>query len=125
MTRIVLVDDDRTINIIHAAIIRRFRADIEIVSYESATKMLDDLESLLTPNFDKLIFLIDINMPEISGFDCIHKLDATSPDLHHRASLYLLTSSLDERDRAMAKMDPKIREMLAKPLDDHTLKRIL
>lgn len=125
MTKIVLVDDDRTINIIHTAIIRRFRADIETKSFESAADMLDELNSLLTPDFDKLIFLIDINMPEINGFSCIEKMTTASPTILEKANLYLLSSSLDERDRALAKMDPKICEMLSKPLDDATLTRIL
>ncbi len=117
MIRFLLIDDDDIISVIHPATIQRAisDSDIEITpsGYE-AIALIDELIELqeAPPNY---IFL-DINMPEISGFEFLDRLTETELDFLKDSKIIMLSSSVNQKDIERAKTYPMIRDFISKPL---------
>lgn len=77
MIRIAVVDDDKTIfNQIHQYISEAFGEEIKVEKYESSTAFFTDSDNLKY----NMIFL-DIDMPEINGFELAEMLKNVKPDI--------------------------------------------
>ncbi len=117
MIRFLLIDDDDIISVIHPATIQRAisDSDIEITpSGNEAIALIDELIELqeAPPNY---IFL-DINMPEISGFEFLDRLTETELDFLKDSKIIMLSSSVNQKDIERAKTYPMIRDFISKPL---------
>lgn len=101
----ILIDDDPSNNIICSINIRKVFKHAEIVSFELP---LEGLEYLLSLN-EKLIsdrnvvLLLDINMPILSGFDVLDQMqNAANKDLLYKIKTYILSSSIDPKDKEIS-----------------------
>jgi two-component SAPR family response regulator len=70
--KILLIDDDRIFNFLHSKIIERINSKHDIIAYESPFEALQYLLNLSESDLPDIIFL-DINMPELNGFEFINK----------------------------------------------------
>jgi CheY-like chemotaxis protein len=117
MIRFLLIDDDDIISVIHPATIQRAisNSDIEIApSGNDAIALIDELIHLQESPPD-YIFL-DINMPEISGFEFLDSLTETELDFLKNSKIIMLSSSVNQQDIERAKSYPMIRDFVSKPL---------
>lgn len=117
MIRFLLIDDDDIISVIHPATIQRAisDSDIEITpSGNEAIALIDELIHLEESPPD-YIFL-DINMPEISGFEFLDLLTETELDFLKDSKIIMLSSSVNQKDIERAKTYPMIRDFISKPL---------
>ncbi|MFM7726649.1 MAG: response regulator, partial [Flavobacteriales bacterium] len=71
-----------------------------------------------------LIFL-DIRMPELDGFEFLKELEAMPAGTFDAVTIYMLTSSLDDRDRMKALKSPLVSGFKNKPLTEAKLLEIL
>ena len=62
--------------------------------------------------------LLDINMPEMSGFEFLERLVALQPRLEQQAAVVMLSSSDDVKDRVRASSFPCVKGHLVKPIDE-------
>ncbi len=127
MSRILLIDDDPINNFLNKKIINEFvSSEIKVkdfLSPEDALKMLIHQSKNEKEELPEIIFL-DINMPEMSGFEFL--------DLYIKNGLnllpivvYILSSSLDPYDIEISNSYAVIKEFISKPLEAETVKRIL
>jgi two-component system chemotaxis response regulator CheY len=65
---------------------------------------------------------IDINMPEINGFNLIEKLSPEAKEFLSQSALYMLSSSVDQRDLDRVEASPIIKGFVGKPLTAQFLK---
>jgi CheY-like chemotaxis protein len=124
MKRVFLVDDDEIINHVHSMVISRIDSSVEITLFKSGAQFMNAISRTDSFSFPEMIFL-DIRMPELSGFDV---LDALTND--HRSSLsgtsiYVLSSTLDERDLAKAISYPIVTKFMSKPLTFDVVSELL
>lgn len=117
MIRFLLIDDDDIISVIHPATIQRAIADSDIEITPSGTEALALIDELIqcgesAPNY---IFL-DINMPEISGFEFLDRLTDVERDFLKESKIIMLSSSVNQHDIERAKTYPLIRDFVSKPL---------
>lgn len=118
---VLLVDDDRFINIVQAKAVVKADIGVEVkavTSVEEAFAFLTasggDEETPLIPR-PGIIFL-DINMPGLTGWDFMdlyHKLD---PRQKVKIVVAMLTTSLNPDDQQRAMSDDGIVAFLHKPL---------
>ncbi len=115
--KIMLVDDNP---------IDRFTANIslkkngfaeEVILKESAMEALDYLQQHigLPEELPSLIFL-DINMPEMNGFEFLDAFAKLDPTIHNTCVILMLSTSLNPDDHARAASCPFVRSFLTKPL---------
>ena len=111
--RFILVDDNEADNVYHEIMIRKAGFAGEVLVFETG---VDALAFLQTDTLDQAtcIFL-DINMPQLTGFDVAQALtDGLYPLAEFR--LFMLTSSNWTDDRRRAEAIPLIQGFMVKPL---------
>jgi CheY-like chemotaxis protein len=124
MKRFLLIDDDDIICIVHPAIIRQALPDSEVEIIKSSQEALSFIHEMRENNYPApdAIFL-DINMPELSGFGMLEKLDISDKIYLENTKIYMLSSSVDERDIERVKANPIIADFVGKPLTIDFLKQ--
>ncbi|RIV37703.1 response regulator [Flagellimonas lutimaris] len=117
---ILLVDDDDVTNFVHQHMIKiRFpNIPIRIESNGAAA-----LEYILKKPFNEYLILLDLNMPVMSGLDF---LKAIENDVHRfNLKIYVLSSSIDLRDKHEVDAFSHVESFLQKPLRDNLLDELI
>lgn len=116
MLRVVLIDDDPiSIFVTEKLITKNIQAPIQFFKFQSATLALKEIYSL-KPNF----LFLDLNMPDMNGWDFLDNLNEEPIE----AQVYILSSSIDERDISRASTYKVVKDYLAKPLIKKYIKGI-
>lgn len=117
IVRIMIVDDDPINNTICKHLINRLLPELDVKSFTEPAKALEFIsveyhEDSSIPT----VLLLDINMPEISGWDFLELFKDFSPFVHKQFTINILSSSVDIRDKDRATAIPFISNFLSKPL---------
>jgi CheY-like chemotaxis protein len=64
-------------------------------------------------------------MPDMDGITFLHNLNEFPADLIESIKVFILSSSLDERDKEMANQFPMVKGFLSKPLSIADLNQII
>ncbi|MGV3545772.1 MAG: response regulator [Pedobacter sp.] len=124
--KVLLIDDNDIDLKINYKIIRLSGFFDEIVSAQSGEEGID----YITKNLDKPelwpdFILLDIQMPEMDGFEFLEIYKKfPSPFLDH-CKLAILSSTLDFGDIKKAEANPLVIKLLKKPLYPHELQELL
>ncbi len=124
MKRIFLVDDDEIINHVHSMVIQRIDPSIEISLFRSGSQFVDAVASSDSFSFPNIIFL-DIRMPEKNGFDVLDFLMENYQPRLSETAIYVLSSTLDERDLNKAVSYPIVTKFMSKPLTFDVVSEVL
>lgn len=115
---ILLIDDDEATNFYHQLILEEENTGVYIQSVKSANEGLDfltckgDYSDCPQPG----IIFLDLNMPGMSGWDFLEKYEELSKDIHDRAVITILTTSVNPDDRDRAASISAVKEFVHKPL---------
>lgn len=96
-------------------VINRINPSVEIISFKSGLQFIQAVKASESFCFPEIIFL-DIRMPEMSGFEVLEELTARYKAQLCGTSIYILSSSLDDRDLAKAVSFPIVTKFMSKPL---------
>jgi CheY-like chemotaxis protein len=123
MKHIALVDDDEVINLVHSEVIKRIVHDVQLEIFQSGTQLLEYLRNHEDQSLD--VIFLDIRMPEMDGFEVLEKMEEMNPKASKNARVFVLSSSLDERDLNRAKANPLVTGFIGKPLSFDIFRRLL
>ncbi len=116
--QIFIVDDDPINNLILRKELEKKDASIELIIFENALKAMALIESSnQLPN----LILLDINMPEMSGWEFLRHLENKNMSL----PVFMITSSVVKRDQEKAQNFPLIKDYLIKPLSAQDFDKIV
>lgn len=116
--KIILIDDDPINNLILRKELHKKDNTIELITFETASKAVDFIESSAeVPNF----VLLDINMPEMNGWEFLEYLSRKK----YNMIVFMITSSVVKRDQEKAKKYPLIKDYLIKPLGADDFNKII
>lgn len=125
MAKILLIDDDEINNFTVNAIFRQVDFINSYVIKESGWDALDYLKSVdKKDEFPDLIF-VDINMPEMDGFEFVERYEAMFWPQHQNTKINMLSSSMSERDREKSLNFSCVTEYVYKPLTERKLAELL
>lgn len=116
MNEIWLIDDDRIQNMINQKLLSRMYPDAKMTSFINP---VIPLQKLIKGQSPEIIFL-DINMPELNGFDFLENLVLRNLT----ANIILLSSSIDPNDVSRSDDYEQIKGYVSKPLTRDKLKTI-
>lgn len=116
MINIVLIDDDPISTFITEKLIfRNIKIPYQLFKFESAIDALKDIYNI-KPNY----LFLDLNMPEMSGWDFLENFNYSK----NNPEIYILSSSVDERDIKRASKYRQVKKYLSKPLIKQSIKNI-
>ncbi|MBF9030616.1 response regulator [Rhodobacterales bacterium HKCCE3408] len=92
--------------------IRATMPGCEIVEFDYADDALSWLRTANRPEPE--VIFVDINMPRMSGFDFVDAFEALYPELKSGANVWVMSHSIDPRDRVRAELHPAVKGFLTK-----------
>ncbi len=125
MKKYLLIDDEEIFNFIQSEVINNFNSDSEIITYSSAKEALDYLKNC-SLNGEKCpdFILLDVRMPEMDGFTFLEKLKEFEASFFNCTQIFMLSSSIDERDKQRAFSYNFVKGFMEKPLSEEILNQI-
>lgn len=114
----MLIDDDVTNNIITKKLLLKYNPSFSVQEYKSANEALTALKN---GSFKPSLIFLDINMPDMNGWQFLDKFTA----LRMNVSIYLLTSSVDVLDIERAKTSQYLQGFISKPLTQMKIQQVL
>jgi two-component system chemotaxis response regulator CheY len=122
--RFILIDDEIYSNKISKTFIRKMYANAEIVDFLSPLEALQYVDNNEKDHLVLTAIFLDINMPELNGWQVLEKLQELPMPVKESLSVYMLSSSIDPKDKQKAAEHPLIQGYIEKPLSREILMRI-
>ncbi|MGZ3778584.1 MAG: response regulator [Mucilaginibacter sp.] len=115
--KFILVDDDDFTNILHDIILKDTLGEqTEIEAFTEAEKGLEFIKEKYAESSDHTILFLDINMPRICGWEFLEQFEEFGEAIKRQIDIYILSSSVDGRDRDKAEANKNVKGFLSKPL---------
>jgi CheY-like chemotaxis protein len=124
--RVLLIDDNEIDLFFHDKLIKYQGISEDIVSFTAAQPALEYLADYKnSTDIPPTLILLDIQMPEMDGFDFIRVFETLPPGTKSLCHIVMVSSSLDFGDISKANANPLIIRLLKKPLNIKELKEIV
>lgn len=123
---VLFIDDDEINNFILKEIFES-QYDLKVTIFTEATKALDYIEEAMQQESRSLpnIIFLDIKMPEMDGFDFMDAFEEKNYSENFPVPIFMLTSSVNNRDISRAATYKNIQELVTKPLTFEKLQEIV
>jgi CheY-like chemotaxis protein len=120
----IVVDDDSTNNLICKFAIQKASPGAAIQLFTEPEDALREIKENHEVGGPTLLFL-DINMPSMTGWEFLEIFKEFDAETMQRFTIYILSSSIDDRDRIRANNNPLVSGFLSKPLNAAIVSSIL
>jgi CheY-like chemotaxis protein len=118
MPRFITIDDDPVNNLICKLTIEMVAEKPEILTFTNAAQGFDYIQNQYAASRDKTetVLLLDINMPVMSGWEFLERFDNLGEDIKKLFKIFILSSSVDERDKQRSYANKNVNAFMVKPL---------
>jgi CheY-like chemotaxis protein len=127
IARFITIDDDPVNNMICKLTIEMVVNNPEVVTFTSPQQGFEYIrgEYAVKGTTASTILFLDINMPGMSGWEFLERFDRLDSAVKEQIQIYILSSSVDARDRSRSYTNKNVKEFLVKPLvHDNVIKII-
>ena len=124
--KICLIEDDQAFLYLAKIIIQSVDSNLDVVSFTDGAKGYEFIEKNKADK-DALadIIFLDLNMPCMDGWEFLDAYAKIKDQISKSTTIYLLSSSISEKDINRANGIPLVKDFLTKPLEESKLKEIL
>ncbi len=122
---IYIVDDDKIYRYTTETYIQLLNLAEEVKTFGDGEEAIESIKKNIS-NPDQLpdVILLDVNMPIMDGWDFIEEF-ITLSGISKKIALYMVSSSIDERDRARALEINQITDYIIKPITEEQLVKLV
>ncbi|MEP6596489.1 MAG: response regulator [Ginsengibacter sp.] len=117
----IVVDDDPTNNEICNIMLEMVLGKVDIRTFQVPEEGLAFIQKEYSKTLKPAILLLDINMPTLTGWQFMEYYKKFPETVKKQISIYILSSSVDKRDKDKAKANQGIKGFISKPLDQKTI----
>jgi CheY-like chemotaxis protein len=121
---IFIIDDDLIQRMIVSKMIKIINPSLVVTQCENGKIGLAMLEQHSNSN-QKIIVLLDINMPILDGWGFLDQIEKSNFYNLHQLSIYIVSSSIDESDISRASQYGFVKNFLHKPLSKEDLTTVI
>lgn len=119
---VCVIDDDQIYQLIIRKAVERAGVYDSICFYNDGSEAFEDL--LNSKKVLPELILLDINMPQMDGWQFLDGLIKHRPDFDRETTIYIVSSSIAFSDRTKAESYKQVSGFLSKPLSVEKLKEI-
>lgn len=113
----IIIDDDSVNNMVCNMVISHALPGATVKTFTEPTVALSKVEAEMEQfKDDKIIVFLDINMPEMSGWEFLQALEKTHDLSENRYMIFMASSSVNPEDKLKAMQNPHIVDFIEKPL---------
>ncbi|MFT2010450.1 two-component system response regulator [Pontibacter sp. 13R65] len=117
---VFVIDDDEISTFLAEQVLLEEDETTSISTFASAADALELLTKQAQADVPEMV-LLDLHMPEMSGWEFLNALKPYEQYLYGRCHIYILSSSLDQEDEIKASNYTLVSGFLQKPIDPETL----
>ena len=114
----IIVDDDSFNNLLCKIIIEDAIGIADIKSFIRPEEALAYIEKEFNSNIKATILFLDINMPTLTGWEFMEAFEKFDEVIKQQISVYILSSSVDQRDKDKAGLNKYIKGFFSKALEN-------
>lgn len=124
-TRFMIIDDDPGNNMLCEILIKKTIGEADIQTFTEPAVAVDYIrKEYSNGSAVPTVILLDINMPVMTGWDVLEKFKILDESIKRKFNIYLVSSSIDQRDKERAKENPIVVDYIEKPLTAEVLRKI-
>ena len=118
---VFLVDDDSIVRMVATKILKSIDFNHAISSFENGQLAIEEVAKRFASNEstdteDKILLLLDINMPVLDAWGFLDEFAEFSTDIKKHFLIAIITSSIDTNDRIKAFSYSEVLDYITKPL---------
>jgi CheY-like chemotaxis protein len=114
--RFLLIDDDYTVKILFEAALEELDQPVEYEFRSGAPEALEYLEKCRQTDQYPDFILVDLKMPVMDGFEFIAQYEKHFFDARPETRLFVLSSSVSEKDKALVLRHRPVEDFITKPI---------
>lgn len=117
--RFIVIDDDPLNNTICRLTIKKALGSVEVITFtdpQQGLQYIDENYSRPPGEDGETVLFLDINMPIMNGWEFLEKYECLNNVAKSAIKVYILSSSVDDRDIEKAHSNKNIVKYLAKPI---------
>lgn len=125
--RFIAIDDDPVNNMICKLTIEMVATKPEIVTFTNPSLGFDYIVNEYATKLEQrpTVVLLDINMPVMSGWEFLERFDNLKDDVKKMFKIFILSSSVDPRDKQRSYANKNVKAFMVKPLVKDNVVEIL
>ena len=118
LKKIIVIDDDSSNNKLFKIIVSKICKPLAVTITDFTDPQLGVkyMINSYTENPIPTLLFLDINMPVLSGWDVLDKLDVLPDKAKQYLTIFILSSSIDPADKMRAIANPMVNYYLEKPI---------
>jgi CheY-like chemotaxis protein len=111
----IFIDDEAIFNLISKAKLQLLNTQTYALTFDSGDSALQYFEDNIQQlKHEKIVIFLDINMPEMNGFEFLQEYKNKFADVLN-VVVYMLSSSIAEVDREAAQQYSMVKQFYSKP----------
>lgn len=127
MNKIAVIDDNMVFRRVTKMLLKKIGTpEDDILLFDNGKEIHDFLEVHKDAiNTLPQIMFLDLNMPIMNGWDFLKSLQIFKSKYNYNPKIYVLTSSVDDKDYKSVLSITKVEGYIIKPVDKNILTRII